>query len=56
MPKEDTSTPGREAYYLSHHAVVGEDKVTTKLRVVFDALSHAHGSPSQNDCLLTGPN
>jgi len=31
-------------------------KVTTKLRVVFDASSHDIGSPSLNDCLLTGPN
>ena len=43
-------------YYLPHHAVLREDKVTTKLRVVFDASSHENGSPSLNDCLLTGPN
>lgn len=42
-------------YYMLHHAVVGEDKATTKLRVVFDALSHEDGWPSLNDCLLTGP-
>ncbi|KAK0137861.1 Pro-Pol polyprotein [Merluccius polli] len=43
-------------YYLPHHAVVREDKATTKLRVVFDASSHENSYPSLNDCLLTGPN
>lgn len=43
-------------YYLPHHAVLREDKMTTKLRVVFDALSHEDGCPSLNNCLLTGPN
>lgn len=36
-------------YYLAHHAVIREDKVTTKLRVVFDASSHEDGFPSLND-------
>lgn len=40
VPKDYTSPPGSETYYLPHHAVVREDKVMTKLRVVFDALSH----------------
>lgn len=43
-------------YYISHHAVLREDKVTTKLRAVFDASSHDTGSPLLNDCLPTGPN
>lgn len=38
------------------HAVLLKDKVTTKLRVVFDASSHEEGLPSLNDCLLPGPN
>lgn len=56
---ENTSAaeqPEAVKYYMPHHAVLREDKITTKLRVVFDASSHEEGSPSLNDCLLTGPN
>ena len=56
VPRENASPPSSQTYYLPHHAVLREDKVTTKLRVVFDASSHEDGSPSLNDCLLTGPN
>lgn len=42
--------------YLPYHAVIRDDKATTKLRVVFDASAHEDGCPSLNDCLLTGPN
>lgn len=55
VPK-DNANAGNVKYYLPHHAVLREDKVTTKLRVVFDASSHEEGCPSLNDCLLTGPN
>ena len=37
-------------------AVIKEERLTTKLRVVFDASSHATGCPSFNDCLMKGPN
>ncbi|XP_026063123.1 uncharacterized protein LOC113046525 [Carassius auratus] len=53
---EEESSPTTVKYYMPHHAVLREDKVTTKLRVVFDASSHDTDSPSLNDCLLTGPN
>lgn len=56
VPREHASPPGSQIYYLPHHAVLREDKATTKLRVVFDASSHEDRSPSLNDCLLTGPN
>lgn len=36
-------------YYLPHHAVIREDKVSTRLRVVFNASSHEDGCPSLND-------
>lgn len=43
-------------YYLPHHAIVREQRTTTKLRAVFDASSHAKDSLSLNEGLLTGPN
>ena len=51
----DTQTrPHSLVHYLPHHAVIREDKATTKLRIVYDASSRTTG-PSLNDCLYTGP-
>ena len=41
-------------HYLPHHKVIREDKQTTRLRVVFDALSKTVG-PSLNEYLYAGP-
>ncbi|GFV90197.1 reverse transcriptase domain-containing protein [Trichonephila clavipes] len=43
-------------FYLSHRAVIRTDKTTSKLRIVFDASSHAKSQLSLNDCLHTGLN
>ena len=43
-----------QVHYLPHHGVVRQDKVTSKLRIVYDASVRSSG-PSLNDCLYTGP-
>ena len=40
-------------HYLPHHAVVHQDKTTTKLRIIFDASAKQKG-PSLNECLHKG--
>ena len=47
-------TNAERVHYLPHHAVVQQDKATTKLRVIYDASAKSDG-PSLNDCLYTGP-
>ena len=41
-------------HYLPHHAVVRQDKSTSKFRIVYDASAKSSG-PSLNECLYTGP-
>ena len=43
-----------ETHYIPHHAVIRQDKQTTKLRVVYNASAKEDG-PSLNDCLYAGP-
>nr|XP_042908116.1 uncharacterized protein LOC122271313 [Parasteatoda tepidariorum] len=43
-------------YFLPHHAVVREQKDSTKVRVVFDGSSKGKGELSLNDCLDCDPN
>ena len=40
-------------HYLPHHAVIKEDKQTSKLRIVYDASARSN-EPSLNDCLYAG--
>ncbi|XP_068749048.1 uncharacterized protein [Montipora capricornis] len=48
-------TDGRPVFYLPHHAVIREDKQTTKTRVVFDATARDSNGLSLNSCLEAGP-
>ncbi|XP_073967400.1 uncharacterized protein [Choristoneura fumiferana] len=49
----DDST--EKCVYLPHHAVVRDDKETTKVRIVFNASSAGANGVTLNDGLLTGP-
>ncbi|XP_054709007.1 uncharacterized protein LOC129218706 [Uloborus diversus] len=44
------------SYFMPHRPVVREDKVTSKVRMVFDASSKEKHLNSLNDCLFPGPN
>lgn len=44
-----------KAYYIPHHAIVREDRTTTKVRVVLDASAKTTSGLSLNDILHAGP-
>ena len=41
-------------FYLPHHAVMKEDSLTTKIRVVFDGFAKSFSGTSLNDTLMVG--
>ncbi|XP_065354551.1 uncharacterized protein LOC135949022 [Calliphora vicina] len=51
-PLEINTNPN---YYLPHHAVIKPERLTTKLRVVFNASSPSSNKKSLNDILYPGP-
>ena len=50
IEKVESSGEVGEITYLPHRAIVREDKLTTKVRVVYDASAKNKG-PSLNECL-----
>ena len=53
--KQYALADGCPVFYLPHHAVIREDKQTTKTRVVFDASERDLNGVSLNSCLEAGP-
>ncbi|KAG7199850.1 hypothetical protein KM043_016905 [Ampulex compressa] len=43
------------AYYMPHHAVVKQSRLTTRIRVVFDTSCKSPSGISLNDALMVGP-
>ncbi|KAH7974960.1 hypothetical protein HPB49_022056 [Dermacentor silvarum] len=54
VPDQDVSFKS-STYYMPHHGVTRRQAVTTELRVVIDASSHAPGLPALNSVLIEGP-
>ncbi|CAG9102625.1 unnamed protein product [Plutella xylostella] len=55
VPVQAADIDNPKAVYLPHHAVLRDDKDTTKVRVVFDASCKGVNNKSLNDDLLIGP-
>ena len=54
VDQSEKAQPCHQIHYLPHHCVVREDKLTAKLRIVYNASARENG-PALNDCLHTGP-
>ncbi|XP_046969714.1 uncharacterized protein LOC124537047 [Vanessa cardui] len=52
---ESVEREGNENVWLPHHAVIRQDKSTTKTRIVFNASDRSANGISLNDTLMVGP-
>ncbi|XP_033229625.1 uncharacterized protein LOC117181167 [Belonocnema kinseyi] len=52
LSNQEASRPG---YYLPHHAVIKEESLTTKTRVLFDGSAKTSTGVSLNDTFMIGP-
>ena len=55
VPAEELHTTDHPVFYLPHRPVVREDRMSTKVRPVFDGGAKDCNGLSLNDCLSTGP-
>jgi len=55
MQTVTSSSSSTVSYYLPHHAVIKDNSITTKIRVVFDASATGSSGMSLNDIMFKGP-
>ena len=54
---QSSDAHGKNIHYMPHHAVIRQNRETTKLRMVYDCSAKSNNQPyALNDCLETGPN
>lgn len=52
---DDKEEDTKKKFYMPHHAVIRQDKTTSKLRIVFDASCKGPNGKSLNDNMMVGP-
>ena len=55
VPLDEVAKKTGQVHYLPHRSVIRNDKLTIKIRAVFDASCKVSG-PSLNECLYSDPN
>ena len=54
---DELNTKDKESHYLPHHAVIREERETTKVHIIYDGSARIDNQDySINDCLHMGPN